>query len=372
MARAKRKGRKQAQRRQDTRRTKPIAASDKLPSTRPSNPETPSRKRALPSSVKLLIWLAAVIIAIGVPSYFLYKANNPAQANSSLGQSIAQQISSNFSFGFSQGDISKEITLQKDDAMSIRWDRVSNGDLEAHYQLGPYTLQNVATGVQLIVMVPATANLVRCGYADLSVATGGSGTQIVPIVNTKCTTFSSPTAKWVVTSVVPNEDQKGLFYLNLDFTWSHPIVANLGIGKSAVYLRYQGRFSTDPSAHFVPADRVKIHYDTSNSGNPTGLPRGVYLEYETSSSETVTSAAPPPSTTSENTQTWVADANRPAYDIAVLTQNNKTNEIFQLGEQGIFLIIGGIIGATFPRLRRRSSRDNKDPGAATKGRPAEG
>jgi hypothetical protein len=131
-------------------------------------------------------------------------------------------------------------------------------------------------------------------------------------------------------------------------------------GKDSIYLRYQGRFSPDPTAHFEPADTVRIKYDTANSGSPTGLPRGVYLKYKSGSSETIARTAPPPNTTSENTQVWVADADRPTLDISVLTEDTTSNEFFQLLEQGIFLIIGGAIGATFPRLRRKHTKDGKE------------
>jgi hypothetical protein len=357
MTRAKRKNQRYAQR-QDARSAKTKAASNKNPSPEPPNRSTSSRIEALPTWVRLLTWLGAAAIIIAIPSFFLYTANNPTQNSLPLDQSIEQQISDHFAYGFSQADISKEITLQSDDAMSIKWIRLSNGSLQANYQLGPYSLQNVVTAARLTVMVPAGARIVQCGYADLNAATNGQGTQIIPILNTTCTALSTSLAEFFTTPLVPNEDQHGLFYLDLSFIWQDPTITNLGIGKAAVFLHYQGRFSIDPAAHFFPADTVKIHYNTSTSGDPTGLPRGVYLEYQTSSSETVTSAAPPPNTTSEDTQTWVADADHPTYDISVLTEDTKTNDLFQLGEQGIFLIIGGAIGATFPRLLRKRSGDD--------------
>jgi hypothetical protein len=218
----------------------------------------------------------------------------------------------------------------------------------------------MATRAQMMVMVPASAKLVQCGYADMNTPASAGGTRYIPVVDTVCTSRNTSTERFYSTALAPNQDPKGVYYIDLGFTWSKPIITHEGIGKDSIYLRYQGRFSPDPAAHFEPADTVKIKYDTASSGNPTGLPRGVYLKYKNGSSETIARAAPPPNTTSDNTQIWVADADRPTLDISVLTEDTTSNEFFQLLEQGIFLIIGGAIGATFPRLRRKYTKDSKE------------
>jgi hypothetical protein len=297
-------------------------------------------------------WLVAALVVAAIPSYIIYKLDSPAQKNLPLGQSIMQQISNNFSFGFNKADISKAITLQGDDAMSIRWSRLSNGSIAANYQLGPYTVQRMTTKARMMAMVPASAKLVQCGYADLGTVASDHGTKFAPVVKIKCASWKTQAAKFYSTPLEPNQDPKGYYYIDLSFEWNNPTITRLSIGKDSIQLRYQGHFSTDPTKQFVPADRTKLNYDTANSDNPNGLPLGVYLKYESGSSETVTDAAPPPSTTSENTQIWLADSHHPTYDISILTEDTKANQIFQLTGQGIFLIIGALMGAIVPRRNK--------------------
>ena len=347
-----RKDRKQGQKRRNAPGAKSAGGPKKPEATPKSKFLVTSRMRSWPISVRFTIWLVAALIVAAIPSYIIYKLDNPVQKNLPVGQSIMQQISNNFSFGFSQADISKAITLQSDDAMSIQWSRLSNGSIAANYRLGPYTVQRMTTKARIMAMVPASAKLVQCGYADLGIAASGQGAQFVPVVKTKCASWRTQTAKFYSTSLEPNQDPKGYYYIDLSFDWNNPPITPSSFGKDAIQLRYQGRFSTDPTKQFVPADRTKLHYDTAGSGNPSGLPLGVYLKYESGASETVTNPAPPPSTTSENTLIWVADKNQPTYDISILSEDTKTNQIFQFAGQGIFLIIGALMGAIVPRRNK--------------------
>lgn len=182
--------------------------------------------------------------------------------------------------------------------------------------------------------------------------------QVCACYKQQCDQVASQSAKYFSAALVPNGDPKGFYYTFLSFKWPNPTIVSLGIGKYAVHLRYQGRFSTDPDAHFFPADRTKILYDTSGSGSPTGLPHGVMLEYRSGTSETISDSAPAPASTIDNTQIWVADASQPTYFISITTENSSMRTILQLVEQGAFLVIGGAIGATFPRLRRRKKADD--------------
>ena len=326
------------------------------PGRRPRTP-VPTVKRSTPGLVKSIIWLLLSIVIIAVASYGFYKLDSPSQANSTASQQLFQEVSSNFSYGFSQSDISKTITLQEDQAMSITWRREPGG-LQANYILGPYTVQDRITRARLVAMVPPSAKLAECAYSDTGRAINrGGGFKIAPAIKGRCHLIPSQAAKYVSTPLVPNNDPNGFYYIFLSFMWANPTVANLGIGKYAVHLRYQGRFSTDPVAHFFPADRTKILYNTSGSGNPSGLPHGVLLEYENGASETISDAAPAPASTLENTQIWVADKEHPTYFISIIAEDSSARTILQLVEQGAFLIIGGAIGATFPRLRRRKNAD---------------
>jgi hypothetical protein len=358
MKKAKRRTRKRRpQRNFNPKQTNNVITVEKAREPQSSTRQKPSQGKFLQSSRKLMIWFVGTIIAIAIPSYVLLRADSPTQDNVSLAQVLMQQESGNFSFGFSSADISKFITLQSDDAMSIRWIRQSDG-LMALFSLGPYTVQNMTTKIQMIAMVPASADLVQCGYTDVDAAMSRQGTGVIPIVSSQCAMYNTPIAKYYSIALAPKREPNRVYFIAFGFIWHKPIITHLGAGKEAIDLRYQGRFSLNPAAHFVPADRVKVRYDIANSADPTGLPVGVYLEYESSLSETVT-AAPPPSTTNGNAQIWIANADRPTYDISVITEDSKTSEIFQLGEQGIFLVIGGIIGATFPRLRRKGGGDDK-------------
>jgi hypothetical protein len=270
-----------------------------------------------------------------------------------------QQIAGNFSYGFTEKNMASIMTLQDDAAMSISFIVQPDGSLQANYQLGPYTVKNMASQSQIVAMVPASARIDQCGYADLGIATSQGG-GIVPVVSTHCGMSSTATARFYSTAVVPNDDPKGYYYIDLGFRWSKPIISSQGIGSKVVDLLYQGQYSNDPTGHFYPADTTILNYDKTNA--PAGSPRGVYLKYVPGSSETVTNTSPPPNTTSAppnltgaDTQIWISNASHPTYDISVSTENNNVRDIFQYTEQGVFLIIGAVIGAVFPLLLRRTN-----------------
>jgi hypothetical protein len=318
----------------------------------------PAEERSASGLVKIGIWLVVSIVLIGVSSYVFYRIDSPPQADPAVSQSLFREISSNFSYGFSQSDLSKIITLREDQAMSITWRREPGG-LQANFILGPYTVKDRTTKARLVAMVPPSAKLTECAYSDTGRAIDeGGGYRYAPAIKGHCHLLGSQSAQYFSTALVPNNDPNGFFYIFLSFKWSNPTIVSLGIGKYAVHLRYQGRFSTDPAAHFFPADRTKILYDTSGSGSPTGLPHGVMLQYRGETSETITDSAPAPASTIDNTQIWVADAGQPTYFISITAEDSSIRTILQLVEQGAFLVIGGAIGATFPRLRRRKNADD--------------
>lgn len=317
----------------------------------------PNEKRSIPGLARAAIWLVASLAIIGAASYGFYKIDTPTQNTATASQQLFQQISSNFSYGFNRTDIANIITLREDQSMSITWKR-ERGGLQAIFQLGPYTVEDRASKARLVAMVPSTAKLTQCAYSDTGRAINeGGGFKLAPAIHGRCSMVTSQAAKYFSTPLVPNNDRHGFYYIFLSFMWAHPTIVSLGIGKYAVDLRYQGRFSTDPAAHFSPADRTKIFYNTADSGSPSGLPHGVLLEYQDEASETISNAAPTPQSTVSNTQIWVADASQPTYFISITAENSSVRTIFQLAEQGAFLIIGGVIGATFPRLRRRKKTE---------------
>lgn len=298
-----------------------------------------------------IAWAIGALIAVSAPSYVLYEMDRPDVTEPTVGEDLVREISSYFSFGFDRVDLSDAITLEQDEAMSLRWRRISDGGLQATFRLGLYSVRDAKTTARFVAMVPASAKLFDCSYSDATTAVSNLGVGYAPPVKTQCAESSSGTARFFSAPLVPNGNAKGLFYLNLSFVWDEPSITNLGVGREAIHLRYQGRFPLDPAGAFVPADQAKVQFDLSNSGHRSGLPPGVHLEYETTKAEAVTKATPEPDSTSDDMSIWISSPDRPTYLVTILVERPGQRRIFDLAGQGIFLIIGAILGAMVPKLQ---------------------
>jgi hypothetical protein len=346
-ARAAAQGQKQAKRAIHTKGEK------SQPNKKSGSP--PSNKQEWPTPVRISAWIIAMVLAVAVPSYILYRVDRAQQEPETGTQNLFTDISSIFSYGFNQKDIASGVSFQDAQAMTITWSRNSAHSIEVDYKLGFYAVQNPDTTARLVAMVPVSAQLVSCSYDDLNLhqATGAPGVSFAPARKAHCTMKRSQYAKFYSTTLVPNTDPDGTYVTNLTFLWNSALITHLGVGRDAIHLQYQGKFSTDPAGSFFPADATTVKYDSSKSDDQSALPHGVYLKYQNGASEDITDAAPIPATTSEDTQIWVSSSAMPTYSITLITEDTNTRTLFELLQQGIFLVVGAVIGAAVPHLRRR-------------------
>jgi hypothetical protein len=290
--------------------------------------------------------------------------DRPAGEKSTIDQQLSQRVSSNFSFGFDQNDISKAVSLLAEDAMSVRWQRTPDDDaLMTTFTLGPYYVKDATAQARLVVMVPPSAELIDCTYMDMSPRQLTTELQPLSQDSAQCTSSRSETAQFYSTPIVPSQKQQGIYTIFITVGWRKPNLLDLGVGRNLLHLQYQGNVVMESVTDFTPADRVKVLYNVSSlSRQPANS--SVFLKYMVHPSETVTDLAPAPDSTRDRTRIWVSTADRATYYLSVYTEGPGARRIFDLAGQGIFLIIGAVVGATVPRARFRRGKE-ATPGPRT-------
>lgn len=247
------------------------------------------------------------------------------------------------------------VIRQTDSAMRLDWGRIGESALRATFWLGPHSVQQPYARANLVAEVPAGAELAECSYSDLGTATSqGGGIDLAAAEPANCYPKRGVYSQFFSTPLVPKRHPKGLLYLNMTFLWNHPSIRDLGVARDAISLRYLGRLTAGRAAGFLPADSVAIHYDIDHSGQRSGLENGAQIRYLCNDGETITDATPEPDAAGEHIRTWVSNAKRPTYYVTVHVERSSRRRVFELACQGIFLVIGGAVGATFPSMDWRS------------------
>lgn len=312
------------------------------------------------SILKFAVWALVAALAVLIPSYTLYRMDQPAGTKATFDQQASHLASSNFSFGFDREDISSVVTLWNEEAMSVRWQRTpADGALLTTFSFGPYAVGDKTTQAELVLMVPVSAHLLSCSYVDMNPAQLTGEIQRLGDRDAQCATSRSSTAQFFSTRLMPNSNEpgSGLYQISVSVGWRDPTLVGLGVGRDLLSLQYRGGVVLESTRAFHPADSVKISYGKAESGERPEGPM-VFLKFMVHPSDTLTEVAPEPGFARNRTQIWISTRDRPTYNLSLLIEDRGARRLFELAGQGIFLVVGAVIGAFVPRMRlRRSKRD---------------
>jgi hypothetical protein len=263
-----------------------------------------------------------------------------------------------FSVAFDRPDLTKQVVFSKDDALKLTWSRL-DGDHEmfGRFEVGPYHLVDLANSTQVYLMTPADAESVRCVGVDLVHRESLDGLPSTAGARpVSCNHASAQGYDLISLPLVPPElspQSDSLLDLVVEISWHEDSITSLGIGREGVSLWYQGRFfPVDQYDKYTTADMAKLKYDTSDVGERTGLPHGVYLQYELPDGDwKFSDVAPEGRSLSRSIRQWVSSADEPTIKVDLAVEDAKTRRKLDLATQLLFLIVGAVIGAKVPNLR---------------------
>ena len=313
--------------------------------------------------VRASVWLLSTLVLILFLFWFFPFIDRPERGYTRDTSEIFDSISNNFSVGFDSADLRKTILLRKDDAIKLKWSRTGGRrGMAATLEVGPYEVLNEKAESRLVFMVPADAEVLQCDGLDYQMgATSKEPASYIPYRPVRCEVAQYETAKFVFTSLVPSEfavESSTMLSLAITVAWDDPNLYRLGIGREHMFFRYQGRFiPINPQAGLLPADQVRLSYDTSRTSDTSGLPLGVYLQYELGDPNSrFLDVAPEGQAASNNRRIWVSTPNQPTYKLNISTENQWRRRQLDIAIQLVFLIVGAGIGATWPALKAFKSR----------------